>query len=104
MVEGERFALAFAVQLINASALACGADDFDAAVLGHGLPPAAEQALREAGLLRHDPPAEMAALMRAQALAQWYAKALAPERRDVWLLMSEQFVADATSTSSSGMC
>ena len=44
-------------------------DDFDAAVLGHGLPPAAEQALREAGLLRHDPPAEMAALMRAQALA-----------------------------------
>ncbi|MEY2687409.1 MAG: hypothetical protein RL375_1607 [Pseudomonadota bacterium] len=46
-----------------------GVDDFDAAVLGHGLPPAAEQALREAGLLRHDPPAEMAALMRAQALA-----------------------------------
>ena len=32
--------------------------------------------------------------LRAQALAQWYAKALAPERRDVWLLMSEQFVAD----------
>lgn len=31
---------------------------------------------------------------RAKALAQWYAAATPEERRDVWLLMSEQFVAD----------
>jgi hypothetical protein len=43
--------------------------DFDAAVLGHGLPAAAEAALLEAGLCRADAPAAMAALMRAQALA-----------------------------------
>lgn len=43
--------------------------DFDAAVLGHGLPAAAEAALREAGVLRADPSAAMAALMRAQQLA-----------------------------------
>ncbi len=43
--------------------------DFDAAVLGLALPPAVEQALREAGALRGEPAAAMAALMRAQALA-----------------------------------
>jgi hypothetical protein len=44
--------------------------DFDHAVLGAGLPPAAEAALAEAGRLRSaDPPAAMAALMRASALA-----------------------------------
>ena len=32
---------------------------------------------------------------RAQALMAWYAKATPPQRRDLWLLMSEQFVADA---------
>ncbi len=32
---------------------------------------------------------------RAQALMAWYAKATPPERKDLWLLMSEQFVADA---------
>ena len=32
----------------------------------------------------------------AQALAEWYAQAPAPERRDLWLLMSEQFAPDAT--------
>ena len=32
----------------------------------------------------------------AQALAGWYAQAPAPERRDLWLLMSEQFSPDAT--------
>ena len=32
----------------------------------------------------------------AQALAGWYAQAPAPERRDLWLLMSEQFAPDAT--------
>ncbi|MDZ4130366.1 MAG: malonyl-CoA decarboxylase N-terminal domain-containing protein, partial [Hydrogenophaga sp.] len=32
---------------------------------------------------------------RAQALMAWYAKASLPERKDLWLLMSEQFVADA---------
>lgn len=43
---------------------------FDDAVLGHGLPPAAEAALAEAGARRaHDAPGTMAALMRAQALA-----------------------------------
>lgn len=42
---------------------------FDDAVLGRGLPGAAEAALAEAGRLRADPPAAMAALMRAQALA-----------------------------------
>ncbi len=31
---------------------------------------------------------------RALALAGWYAAASPPERRDMWLLMSEQFVAD----------
>lgn len=43
--------------------------DFDAAVLGLGLPAAAEAALREAGANRADPSGTMAALMRAQALA-----------------------------------
>jgi hypothetical protein len=43
--------------------------DFDDAVLGQGLPPLAEAALREAGASRADPPRAMAALMRAQALA-----------------------------------
>ena len=43
--------------------------DFDAAVLGLALPPAVEQALREAGAARGDAVAAMAALMRAQALA-----------------------------------
>ncbi|MBS0468037.1 MAG: malonyl-CoA decarboxylase [Proteobacteria bacterium] len=31
---------------------------------------------------------------RAQAVAAWYAGAPAPERRDLWLLMSEQFTPD----------
>ena len=31
---------------------------------------------------------------RAQAMALWYAQATAAQRRDCWLLMSEQFVAD----------
>ena len=31
---------------------------------------------------------------RAQALALWYAQATPAQRRDCWLLMSEQFVAD----------
>ena len=43
--------------------------DFDDAVLGHGLPVEAEAALREAGRLCDEPPAAMAALMRARALA-----------------------------------
>lgn len=46
-----------------------GFDFDDDAVLGHGLPPAAEAALREAGTLRAQPSAAMAALMRAKALA-----------------------------------
>ncbi|MDY0106716.1 MAG: malonyl-CoA decarboxylase, partial [Giesbergeria sp.] len=33
---------------------------------------------------------------RAQAVAQWYAQAEPGERRDMWLLMSEQFAPDAT--------
>lgn len=41
----------------------------DDAILGHGLPGPAEDALREAGLHRSDPPRAMAALMRAQKLA-----------------------------------
>ncbi len=45
-------------------------DGFDDAVLGHGLPAAAEAALAEAGRCRSsDPSAAMAALMRAQLLA-----------------------------------
>jgi len=32
--------------------------------------------------------------LRAQALARWYAAAPLEQRRDLWLLMSEQFVAD----------
>lgn len=43
--------------------------DFDDAVLGQGLPPLAEAALREAGEHRSDAPRAMAALMRAQMLA-----------------------------------
>lgn len=43
--------------------------DFDDAVLGQGLPPEAEAALREAGRLRGAPSAATAALMRARALA-----------------------------------
>ncbi|MDZ5460989.1 hypothetical protein [Azohydromonas lata] len=45
------------------------AADFDTAVLGLALPPGVEEALAEAGRRRADPPAAMAALMRAQALA-----------------------------------
>lgn len=45
------------------------ATDFDAAVLGQGLPPEAEAALREAGLARDDATRAMAALMRARAAA-----------------------------------
>ncbi|MFO1327634.1 MAG: hypothetical protein U1F56_09785 [Rubrivivax sp.] len=45
------------------------AADFDDAVLGRGLPAAAEAALREAGQARADAPRAMAALMRAGALA-----------------------------------
>lgn len=33
---------------------------------------------------------------RAQVVAQWYAQAEPGERRDMWLLMSEQFAPDAT--------
>ena len=33
---------------------------------------------------------------RAQAVAEWYAQAESAERRDMWLLMSEQFAPDAT--------
>jgi hypothetical protein len=42
------------------------AADFDDAVLGRGLPPAADDALREAGRHRSDPPLAMAALQRAR--------------------------------------
>ena len=35
---------------------------------------------------------------RAKGVAQWYASAAPNERRDMWLLMSEQFVADAHKT------
>jgi len=35
---------------------------------------------------------------RAQGVADWYAGATQDERRDMWLLMSEQFVADAQKT------
>jgi hypothetical protein len=45
------------------------ASDFDAAVLGHGLPAAVDAALRDAAAQRADPVAAMAALMRAKALA-----------------------------------
>jgi hypothetical protein len=42
---------------------------FDDAVLGLGLSPAVEAALKEAGAHRADPPRAMAALMRAQSVA-----------------------------------
>jgi hypothetical protein len=48
---------------------ALSSPDFDDAVLGQGLPPLAEAALREAGLHRADAVRAMGALMRAQALA-----------------------------------
>lgn len=44
-------------------------DDFADEVLGRGLPPAALQALQEAGARRGDPPMAMAALQRARDLA-----------------------------------
>ncbi len=56
--------------------------DFDDAVLGHGLPTAAEAALREAGLHRQDPPRAMAALMRAQSLAPEHPAVLIALYRD----------------------
>ncbi|WP_427912717.1 malonyl-CoA decarboxylase [Ramlibacter sp. MMS24-I3-19] len=37
---------------------------------------------------------EVEGARRAHALADWYAKATTEERRDCWLLMSEQFAAD----------
>lgn len=43
--------------------------DFNAAVLGQGLPPEVERALQEAGAARGDPLQAHAALMRAQLLA-----------------------------------
>ena len=36
--------------------------------------------------------------LRAKGVASWYAQAAPNERRDMWLLMSEQFVADAQKT------
>ncbi len=36
--------------------------------------------------------------LRAKGVAQWYATASPDERHDMWLLMSEQFVADAEKT------
>jgi malonyl-CoA decarboxylase len=36
--------------------------------------------------------------LRAKGVALWYAQAAANERRDMWLLMSEQFVADRQKT------
>jgi len=36
--------------------------------------------------------------LRAKGVALWYAQAAPNERRDMWLLMSEQFVADALKT------
>ena len=36
---------------------------------------------------------------RGQAMALWYQAASAPQRHDLWLLMSEQFVADAQKSS-----
>ena len=36
--------------------------------------------------------------MRAKGVALWYAQAAPSERRDMWLLMSEQFVADVQKT------
>lgn len=56
--------------------------DFDAAVLGHGLPAEAEAALHEAGLHRADPPRAMAALMRARALAPEHPAVLIALYRD----------------------
>ena len=38
------------------------------------------------------------ASLRAKGVATWYAQAAPNERRDMWLLMSEQFVADAQKT------
>lgn len=49
--------------------MATAVPDFDAAVLGHGLPVAAEAALREASLARGDDVRVMSALMRANELA-----------------------------------
>ena len=41
---------------------------------------------------------EMEGGRRAQGVAGWYAQAALNERRDMWLLMSEQFVADTQKT------
>ena len=39
---------------------------------------------------------ELEGSRRARAVANWYSKASAEQRRDAWLLMSEQFAPDAT--------
>jgi len=63
--------------------MALPADGFDDAVLGRGLPPAAEAALGEAGRLRAaDPARAMALMMRAQALAPEHPAVLIAFYRD----------------------
>jgi malonyl-CoA decarboxylase len=45
---------------------------------------------------------EIEGARRASRIAQWYAKATAGERRDMWLLMSEQFAPDVGAIRSAG--
>jgi hypothetical protein len=56
--------------------------DFGDAVIGRGLPEAAQAALREAGEHRADAPRAMAALMRAKALAPGHPAVLVALYRD----------------------
>ena len=58
------------------------AADFDDAVLGRALPPGVEEALRQAGALRHQPEEAMAALARAERLAPEHPAVLIALYRD----------------------
>ncbi len=58
------------------------AADFDDAVLGRELPPGVEDALRQAGTLRHQPEEAMAALARAERLAPEHPAVLIALYRD----------------------
>ena len=54
---------------MSASTEAFGVEDFDAAVLGGGLPPAAEALIRQAGLIRQQVPEAQALLEQACLIA-----------------------------------
>lgn len=57
-------------------------------------PKALRQLLAQLKAVIDDNVSEVEGGRRAQAVADWYAKATPPQRRDLWLLMSERFMLD----------